>query len=166
MTWRIVSQPAGPGYVCVGDAAAVLDPASSHGVLKGLMSGMMAGHVIAQAESGTASIAAATEAYSAWLREWFRADARELRRMYRELPTSPAVGSRAPGFLRRADPARSPVADRSSLIRGESRSARSPRRSGRRWSRPRSRPVPCPCPAEWPPRSDSLRRSVLGACSI
>src|SRR4051812_29231321 len=27
VTWRIVSQPAGPGYVCVGDAAAVLDPA-------------------------------------------------------------------------------------------------------------------------------------------
>ena len=90
VTWRIVSQPAGPGYVCVGDAAAVLDPASSHGVLKGLMSGMMAVHVIAQAESGTASIAAATEAYSAWLREWFRADARALRRMYQDLPHPPS----------------------------------------------------------------------------
>ena len=90
VTWRIVSQPAGPGYVCVGDAAAVLDPASSHGVLKGLMSGMMAAHVIAQAESGTASIAAATEAYSAWLREWFQADARDLRRMYQELPHPPS----------------------------------------------------------------------------
>jgi flavin-dependent dehydrogenase len=90
VTWRIVSQPAGPGYLCVGDAAAVLDPASSHGVLKGLMSGMMAGHVISQVTSGTASIAAATEAYSSWLREWFQADARELRRMYRELPDPPA----------------------------------------------------------------------------
>jgi 2-polyprenyl-6-methoxyphenol hydroxylase-like FAD-dependent oxidoreductase len=89
VTWRIVSQPAGPGYVCVGDAAAVLDPASSHGVLKGLMSGMMAVHVIAKAESGTASIAAATETYSAWLREWFRADVRALGRMYQDLPHPP-----------------------------------------------------------------------------
>jgi flavin-dependent dehydrogenase len=89
VTWRIVSQPAGPGYVCVGDAAAVLDPASSHGVLKGLMSGMMAVHVIAQAQSGTASIAAATAAYSDWLNGWFQADARELKRMYQELPHPP-----------------------------------------------------------------------------
>jgi flavin-dependent dehydrogenase len=89
VTWRIVAEPAAPGYLCVGDAAAVLDPASSHGVLKGLMSGMMAGHVIAQAESGTASIAAATEAYSAWLRDWFRADVSALRRMYQALPHPP-----------------------------------------------------------------------------
>jgi flavin-dependent dehydrogenase len=67
----------------------VLDPASSHGVLKGLMSGMMAAHVIARAESGTASISAATEAYSAWLRDWFRADVRALRRMYQDLPHPP-----------------------------------------------------------------------------
>jgi flavin-dependent dehydrogenase len=89
VSWRIVSQPAGPGYVCVGDAAAVLDPASSHGVLKGLMSGMMAAHVIAQVESGTATHAVAIEAYSVWLREWFRADTRELRRMYQALPHPP-----------------------------------------------------------------------------
>lgn len=53
------------------------------------MSGMMAGHVIAQAESGTATNATAIEAYSAWLREWFQADTRELRRMYRALPHPP-----------------------------------------------------------------------------
>src|SRR5215208_4143946 len=95
VTWRIVSQPAGPGYVCVGDAAAVLDPASSHGVLKGLMSGMMAAHVIAKVESGTATNAVAIETYSAWLRDWFQADTRELKRMYRELPHPPPwVGER------------------------------------------------------------------------
>ena len=99
VTWRIVSRPAGPGYICVGDAAAVLDPASSHGVLKGLMSGMMAVHVIARAESGTASNAAATEAYSAWLREWFQADASELRRMYGELPHPPAWVHEPPASL-------------------------------------------------------------------
>jgi flavin-dependent dehydrogenase len=90
VTWRIVSQPAGPGYVCVGDAAAVLDPASSHGVLKGLMSGMMAVHVISQVTSGNATVVAATEAYSDWLREWFQTDSKELRRMYRELPHPPS----------------------------------------------------------------------------
>jgi flavin-dependent dehydrogenase len=90
VTWRIVSQPAGPGYICVGDAAAVLDPASSHGVLKGLMSGMMAVHVISQVTSGNASIVAAIEAYSDWLRDWFQADARELRHMYQELPRPPS----------------------------------------------------------------------------
>jgi flavin-dependent dehydrogenase len=99
VTWRIVAQPAGPGYVCVGDAAAVLDPASSHGVLKGLMSGMMAVHVIAQAESGTASIADATEAYSAWLRDWFRTDAIALRRMYRALPDPPPWVRERPAWL-------------------------------------------------------------------
>jgi flavin-dependent dehydrogenase len=89
VTWRIVSQPAGPGFVCVGDAAAVLDPASAHGVLKGLMSGMMAAHVITQVASGKASVVTATAAYSDWLREWFRADVRELRRMYQALPHPP-----------------------------------------------------------------------------
>jgi flavin-dependent dehydrogenase len=99
VTWRIVSQPAGPGYICVGDAAAVLDPASSHGVLKGLMSGMMAAHVIAQVASGTATNAMAIETYSTWLREWFRADARELRRMYQELPHPPPWVRERPASL-------------------------------------------------------------------
>ncbi|MEO6878090.1 MAG: tryptophan 7-halogenase, partial [Gemmatimonadaceae bacterium] len=52
VSWRIVERPAGPGYLCVGDAASVLDPASSHGVLKALMSGMMAGHVITESARG------------------------------------------------------------------------------------------------------------------
>src|SRR5262249_43132228 len=46
VTWRMPSCPAGLGYFLAGDAAAVLDPASSHGVLKALMTGMMAGHII------------------------------------------------------------------------------------------------------------------------
>jgi hypothetical protein len=33
VTWRMVSRPAGPGDICVVDAAAVLDPGASHGVL-------------------------------------------------------------------------------------------------------------------------------------
>jgi len=86
VSWRIVERPAGPGYVCVGDAAAVLDPASSHGVLKALMSGMMAGHVIAENISGSATPHAATGAYINWLTNHFTADVSALIEMYRSLP--------------------------------------------------------------------------------
>lgn len=90
VTWRMVSQPSGPGYICVGDAAAVLDPAASHGVLKAIMSGMMAAHVILRAHAGEATAATASAAYNAWLQEWFAADTAQLRRFYAELPTSPS----------------------------------------------------------------------------
>ncbi len=89
VTWRMVSRPAGPGYICIGDAAAVLDPAASHGVLKAIMSGMMAAHVILRVHAGEAAPTAACAAYSAWLREWFQADTAELRRFYGKLSTPP-----------------------------------------------------------------------------
>ena len=38
---------AGSGYFLCGDAAAVMDPAASHGVLNALMSGMLAGYLAA-----------------------------------------------------------------------------------------------------------------------
>ena len=97
VAWRMVSRPAGPGYFCVGDAAAVLDPAASHGVLKAIMSGMMAAHVILRAHAGETTPAAASATYSAWLGEWFAADTAQLRRFYAELPTPPpwAPGSAA-----------------------------------------------------------------------
>lgn len=100
VTWRIVARPAGPGYLCAGDAAFVLDPASSHGVVKALMSGMMAAHAIAQARSGATSERAAAEGYAAWLRDWFRADATELIRLYRSLPFPPAWACEAVGGRR------------------------------------------------------------------
>ena len=89
VTWRIVERPAGSGYICVGDAA-VLDPASSHGVLKAIMSGMMAGHVIAENLTGSASPATATGAYTEWLTDHFRADVAALTEMYRSLARPPA----------------------------------------------------------------------------
>jgi hypothetical protein len=90
VTWRIVSRPAGPGYICVGDAAAVLDPASSHGVLKGIMSGMMAGHVLAPAITGRNGEREAIAAYRSWLSEMFHADVSALTQLYRELLCPPA----------------------------------------------------------------------------
>jgi len=42
VTWTRVQPAARPGYLLAGDAAFVLDPASSHGLLKAIMSGMAA----------------------------------------------------------------------------------------------------------------------------
>lgn len=90
VTWRMVTRPAGQGYICVGDAAAVLDPASSHGVLKAVMSGMMAGHVIGENLRGGASWAAAVQSYKDWLTGQFMADVSNLIELYRSLPAPPS----------------------------------------------------------------------------
>jgi flavin-dependent dehydrogenase len=82
VTWRIATPPAGPGYFLVGDAASVLDPASSHGILKAIMSGMMAAHLIIKAAEGKAEEACATQGYSHWLQSWFEHDTKRLKEMY------------------------------------------------------------------------------------
>ncbi|MCE6977263.1 NAD(P)/FAD-dependent oxidoreductase [Pseudomonas frederiksbergensis] len=75
MTWRIAKLTAGRGWLLAGDAAAVLDPSSSHGVLRALMTGMMAANAIA---NGTIT------GYSEWLSDWFHHDMLQLRAAYRE----------------------------------------------------------------------------------
>jgi flavin-dependent dehydrogenase len=94
VTWRRVVAPAGPGYLMVGDAAAVLDPASSHGVLKGLMSGMMAGHLISRVDAGALPWDAACASYTEWVRGWFEHDVAHLKERYRRFPGWAAAGSR------------------------------------------------------------------------
>jgi flavin-dependent dehydrogenase len=86
VTWRIVSQPAGDGYYMVGDAAMVLDPSSSHGVLKALMSGMLAGHLLASEYYGKINEFEANYQYSQWINNWFQNDVQELKKMYAMLP--------------------------------------------------------------------------------
>lgn len=101
-TWRMVQEAAGPGYFIVGDAAAVLDPASSHGVLKAMMSGIMAAHLIVKfIESGVEQVSQVEptlratqsskathietrclETYRQWLENWFLHDANRLRELY------------------------------------------------------------------------------------
>ena len=81
-TWRIASRPAGSGYFLVGDAASMLDPASSHGVLKALMSGMLAGFLINQVFGGGVSAGAAGDAYCRWMRAWFTHDLARLTDLY------------------------------------------------------------------------------------
>jgi flavin-dependent dehydrogenase len=86
VTWRIVPDAAGPGYFAAGDAAAVLDPASSHGVLKALMSGIMTGHLAAAVLAGQADERAAAGEYCRWLTDWFERDLRRLREYYSLFP--------------------------------------------------------------------------------
>jgi flavin-dependent dehydrogenase len=89
VSWRVVVPAAGQGYFLVGDAAAVVDPASSHGMLKAIMSGMMAAHLIAQVVCYDASESAAAQNYSDWIRRWFDHDVAGLRDLYGRLPKPP-----------------------------------------------------------------------------
>lgn len=84
-TWRKVASVAGPGFFLVGDAAAVLDPAASHGVLKSLMSGMMAAHLIEQVLVLRQPAGRAAAAYEHWLSGWFETDVARLRELYAPL---------------------------------------------------------------------------------
>jgi flavin-dependent dehydrogenase len=89
VTWRRVKHLAGAGYMICGDAAWVLDPASSHGVLKAVMSGMMVAHVL-----GTIFRAPATETqqlrqYERWLGKWYTGDLQTLRDLYADLQAPP-----------------------------------------------------------------------------
>ena len=83
VTWRAVAPMAGPGYFLVGDAAAVLDPCSSHGVLKAMMSGMLAARLAAQVTSGQVGRDRAAQIYSHWLGRWFEHDVQKLHGLYK-----------------------------------------------------------------------------------
>jgi flavin-dependent dehydrogenase len=88
VTWRMADEVARPNWFMVGDAAAILDPSSSHGVLKALMTGVMAGHLIAGVLHGKAPAIEAAQAYQAWIASWYNADIKTLRQFYRMLGSS------------------------------------------------------------------------------
>ncbi len=88
VTWRIAGQTARPGYFLVGDAAMVLDPASSHGLLRAMMSAMQAVHAITSLPAGVVEEEMAA-AYHRFMRDWFLHDATHLRALYRKHPTPP-----------------------------------------------------------------------------
>jgi hypothetical protein len=85
VTWRLAARAAGPGWFMIGEAACVLDPTASHGILKALMSGMAAGHLIAAVLNGKLAEAEAAAGYHDWLSGWFNSDAERLSGFYREL---------------------------------------------------------------------------------
>ena len=82
VTWRIANQLAGPGFVLVGDAAAVLDPAASHGVLRAIMSGMMSANVVQKILRNPAAERQTLESYGAWFFNWFHHDVEILKSFY------------------------------------------------------------------------------------
>lgn len=90
VTWHLAVPAAGPGWFLIGDAAVTLDPTSSHGVQRAVMSGMMAAHLAAPVLRGDIPAAEAAAAYASWLSDWFETDAAQLSAFYRELG--------APGF--------------------------------------------------------------------
>jgi flavin-dependent dehydrogenase len=83
VTWRVVTPLAGPGWFLAGDAAAVLDPASSHGTLKALMSGMLTAHAIVQVIQHGADEAHTARSFTTWLSHWFEYDVTRLQELYR-----------------------------------------------------------------------------------
>ena len=85
VTWRSLNRPSGRGYFTVGDAAFVLDPASSHGVLKAMMSGMMVGHAISKIIKHQHPESLIIQEYSQWILNWFHHDLVKLKEFYQLL---------------------------------------------------------------------------------
>jgi flavin-dependent dehydrogenase len=90
VTWRLTPAAAGAGYFLVGDAANRLDPASSHGVLKALMSGMQAAQAVADGLRQPAWQVPVQMHYREWLIAGFARDVAQLRNFYRQHPYPPS----------------------------------------------------------------------------
>jgi flavin-dependent dehydrogenase len=89
VSWTIANPTAGPGYFLTADAASVVDPLSSHGILKAVMSGMKAAHHSAAVLRCVVSPAAAANAYHTWLARWFFQDHSRLGELYRAIGPLP-----------------------------------------------------------------------------
>jgi flavin-dependent dehydrogenase len=83
VTWKLVCECAGPGYFILGDAAASLDPACSHGVIRAISSGMLAGELVVRILQNTLSEASGAATYRDWFSAWFERDAASLLNQYR-----------------------------------------------------------------------------------
>lgn len=83
VTPRLVPQCAGDGYFLLGDAAMVLDPLSSKGVLKAFLSGMLASHLIGNGVRGACDASISARAYKGWMADFFRKEVDVLDRFYR-----------------------------------------------------------------------------------
>jgi flavin-dependent dehydrogenase len=90
VTWRHVPASAGPGYALAGDAALTVDPLSSHGVLRALMSGIVAAELAIGVLGNDASLPRAAREYRRWQAEWFERETRALHELYSAMPDPPA----------------------------------------------------------------------------
>lgn len=80
VTWRLVHESAGKHHFLVGEACAVLDPSSSHGVLRALTSGVLAAKCIREMlDRGFRGCERVSESYRRWQWQWFHNDVSRLR---------------------------------------------------------------------------------------
>ena len=84
VTWRCAERMAGEGHFLLGDAAMVLDPASSQGVLRALLSGAIAAEFAARTLRGEAQERDLALSYDRGMKMRFHDARLGLRRLYRE----------------------------------------------------------------------------------
>jgi len=89
---------AGLGYLLLGDAAGVLDPLSSRGVLRALMSGMLCGHLIGAHRANRLSDAGVVRHYTSWLSAQLESDIAGLNALYRRHPSKELAHMFAPAL--------------------------------------------------------------------
>ncbi|MFE4671439.1 NAD(P)/FAD-dependent oxidoreductase [Streptomyces sp. NPDC056723] len=85
VSWRLCPAAAGPGWFLAGDAGVLLDPASSHGVLRALLSGWTAGSLTAAVANRAQEAERAAGAYQQWLHEGAERDMAHLSARYAQL---------------------------------------------------------------------------------
>jgi flavin-dependent dehydrogenase len=90
VTWRVSTQCAGSGYFMVGDAAWLVDPASSHGVLKSMLSGTVAADAIGKALRNPDHARRVQAGYCAWAEDTFCTDAAALISLYSGMTNAPS----------------------------------------------------------------------------
>jgi flavin-dependent dehydrogenase len=86
VTWRRVVPATGSGYFIAGDAATVIDPASSHGVLRALMSGIKVAHAMFRILHDKYPSKTISWEYNNWISQWFLHDVARLRQLYAQHP--------------------------------------------------------------------------------
>ena len=67
-----------------------LDPLSSHGIIKAVMSGIMTGYLISKIKYNSLDEEKAFSYYTNWIVEWFNNDMKNLRNLYLMHPYPPS----------------------------------------------------------------------------
>lgn len=80
VTWRKAKTFSKNNCFLAGDAAFVLDPGSSHGVLKAIMSGMMIAHLIKKTKHTNSTLI--NDYYNNWILQQFNNDYLKLKELY------------------------------------------------------------------------------------
>lgn len=70
----------------VGDAAMVLDPLSSHGVLRAMMTGIQVSQLIQAQFNHTLTEEQVIASYRKWMNHWFQHDKTKLVQLYHSHP--------------------------------------------------------------------------------